>query len=70
MKKYKSVRPDADQYTEDFQSHENIDFEEEFNKTPDSDEYGNVKNSFKTMAEANSKFKPMEGVVPDASGNF
>jgi hypothetical protein len=75
---FQSVRPNPDQYREDFkeeyqdkESGEKMDYKENFHKTPDSEEYSKLKKSFKEMEMMrNIKFNPDNVDIPDPSSFF
>lgn len=72
---FKSVRPNPEQYREDFQEEyqdnetgEKMDYKENFHKTPDGEEYSNLKQSLKEMeVMKNIKFNPDNVEIPDPS---
>lgn len=75
---FQSVRPNPEQYKEDFneeykdqETGEKMDYKESFHKTPDSEEYSNLKMSFKEMEMMrNIKFNPDNVEIPDPSSYF
>ena len=75
---FRSVRPNPEQYREDFKDEfqdketgENMDYRENYHKTPDGEEYSKFKQSFKEMEMMrNIKFNPDNVEVPDPSSFY